>query len=153
MQYNNLIEISCIINAVMSTLIPLSLFFKHKQIKMTRIKTKRVYEDYEESDGYRILVDKLWPRGIKKEDLKLDLWAKNITPSTDLRKWFHEDTENRFDEFSVRYLIELRNSDTVKDFIQEIKSKDVVTLLYASKNKELNHAIVLKKYIESQLVA
>lgn len=120
---------------------------------MTRIKTKRVYEDDEEGDDYRILVDKLWPRGIKKEDLKLDLWAKNITPSADLRKWFHEDKENRFDEFSIRYLIELRNSDTVKDFIQEIKSKDVVTLLYASKNKKFNHAIVLKKYIESQLVA
>lgn len=118
---------------------------------MTEIKLKRVYADYEESDGFRVLVDKLWPRGIKKEYLKLDLWAKDITPSTELRKWFHEDQEGRFEKFAELYTDELKHSEAVVHFIEGIKKYDTVTLLFASKNTEQNHAIVLKKYLDSKL--
>ena len=118
---------------------------------MTQIRLKRVYEDWSESDGYRVLVDKLWPRGVKKEELHFDIWAKDITPSADIRKWFHEDTENRWDAFVSMYRRELENSQSVKDFIDSIKAYVVVTLLYASKDKVHNHAIILKDYIEEKI--
>lgn len=118
---------------------------------MTQIKLKRVYDDYSKSDGFRVLVDKLWPRGIKKEHLHYDLWEKGITPSTPLRKWFHEDSENRWDEFSKKYYQELSSSQSVKEFADTIKSKDIVTLLFASKEPEHNHAKVLKAYLDKLL--
>ena len=115
---------------------------------MAQIKIKRVYDDPEKSDGYRVLVDRLWPRGMKKENLKYDLWAKEITPSPDLRKWFHEDIENHWDKFASSYKLELSKSDAVKDFISEIKDKPVVTLLYAAKDTEHTHAEILKDYLD-----
>ena len=63
------------------------------------IYSKRIYDAVSETDGQRILVDRLWPRGVKKDDAKIDLWPKEITPSNELRKWYHEDSENRWDEF------------------------------------------------------
>jgi len=119
---------------------------------MAQIKLKRVYEDYSDEDGYRVLVDRLWPRGMKKEHLHYDLWAKDITPSPDLRKWFHDDSQNRWESFAEMYRKELSQSEAVKGFIDTIKDKDVVTLLYASKEPEHNHAIILKKYIERVLL-
>ena len=70
------------------------------------IKIKRIYEDYLKTDGYRILVDRLWPRGISKEHAKIDLWIKEITPSSDLRKWYHNNLENR-EQFQKKYVVEL----------------------------------------------
>lgn len=116
---------------------------------MTQIKIKRVYESYSEDDGFRVLVDKLWPRGIKKELLKLDLWEKDIAPSTDLRKWFHEDPDGRWDEFEKRYLLELSLNESINIFITKVKEHHLATLLYASKDIEHNHAIILKSYIDN----
>lgn len=119
---------------------------------MTQIRLKRVYEDYDERDGYRVLVDKLWPRGMKKEHLHYDLWAKDISPSSALREWFHQDPDNNWKLFSSKYKKELEDSQAVKEFVENIKEHPVVTLLYASKDEEHNHAIILKKYLEKQLI-
>lgn len=118
---------------------------------MTQIKIKRVYEDFDESDGFRVLVDKLWPRGVRKEALKYDMWNKDIAPSTELRKWYHADPENNWHEFENHYLKELSESAAVKDFINQIKRQKTVTLLYAARNKDQNHAIVLKSYLDKHL--
>lgn len=118
---------------------------------MTTIKLKRVYENPDSEDGFRVLVDRLWPRGVKKENLKYDLWAKDITPSSDLRKWFHEDPDNRWNDFVVMYQKELSESDAIKVFINEIENYYIVTLLYASHESVHNHAIILKNYIDKVL--
>ena len=79
------------------------------------IKIKRIYEDYSKTDGYRILVDRLWPRGISKERAQIDLWAKDIAPSSDLRKWYSHDSDKR-QEFQKKYLTELKDkSDSIKE--------------------------------------
>nr|WP_297168623.1 DUF488 family protein [uncultured Dysgonomonas sp.] len=118
---------------------------------MTSIKIKRVYEDFEESDGYRILVDRLWPRGMKKENLHYDIWAKDITPSTALRKWYHQDLDENWDTFVSAYQRELSNMPNMDTYVDEIKKHPVVTLLYASKDPTHNHAMVLKNYMETLL--
>jgi len=118
---------------------------------MTQIKLKRVYEDYSEQDGYRILIDRLWPRGVKKEHLHYDLWAKDITPSTALREFFHEDPDNHWDTFSAKYKEELKNDPEMKEFVKNIKQHPVVTLLYASKDTQHNHAIILKDFLDKAL--
>lgn len=118
---------------------------------MVQFKIKRVYEDYAEADGYRVLVDKLWPRGMKKEALKYDYWAKDITPSTALRRWCHEDIPEHWNEFTVRYQEELADSAHVADFLDLIKPYPVVTLLYASKEPVQNHARILRDYLEIHL--
>lgn len=113
------------------------------------IKIKRVYDPWEKEDGYRILVDRLWPRGIKKEDLKLDEWAKHLAPSTELRKWFNHEPE-RFEEFSERYHKELKEHQTDTDKIRKIAQKQPVTLLYASHEQKYNQATVLLEYLRSR---
>lgn len=113
-----------------------------------QIKLKRVYEDSDESDGFRVFVDRLWPRGMKKGNLHYDLWAKDITPSPELRKWFHQDIDNRWDAFFSSYQKELSESNKMKEFIEEIKKHKVITLLYASKYAQHNHALILKDYLE-----
>ena len=90
---------------------------------MTLIQIKRVYEPEEQSDGYRVLVDKLWPRGIKKESLHYDYWAKEITPSTELRQWYHQNEEKNWEEFRQRYLLELNESSAAKLFLNRIRDK------------------------------
>ena len=113
------------------------------------IQIKRVYEPSSKNDGYRILVDRLWPRGIKKVDLHLDEWAKDIAPSPELRKWFGHKAEN-WKKFRSKYAKELKNKD-LKEKITEIakrSKKSRVTLLYAAHDEEHNHAIVLKEFIE-----
>lgn len=85
---------------------------------MTRIRIKRVYEPEAPEDGYRVLVDKLWPRGIRKEALRYDLWAKEIAPDPRLRTWFHAAPGERWEEFRRRYTAELRSSPAVRDFVR-----------------------------------
>ncbi len=118
---------------------------------MTTIKLKRVYEDPEPEDGMRVFVDRLWPRGMKKENFKYDLWAKEITPSPDIRKWFHQDINNRWDDFVVMYQKELSESNAMKDFIDKIRNYKTVTLLYASREPLHNHANILKDYLDKVL--
>lgn len=110
---------------------------------MMKVQCKRVYLPAEESDGYRVLVDRLWPRGIKKENAKIDLWAKQLAPSTELRKWFGHIPE-RFEEFSRKYIEELKANAEVAPILEEIRKHDVVTLLFGAKDEEHNNAVVLK---------
>ena len=113
------------------------------------IKTVRVYNNSEES-GYRILVDRLWPRGVSKEDAKLDLWLKEIGPSNELRKWFGHDPE-RWDEFKKRFFVELdQKKELVDQIITKAREGDVV-LLFGAKDEVHNNAVALKEYIESNM--
>lgn len=118
---------------------------------MPTIKIKRVYEQQAKSDGFRVLVDRLWPRGIKKEDLHYDLWEKEITPSPDLRKWYHEDLAGHWSEFAKKYRKELQKSDAARTFLDQIRTRKTVTLLYGAKDETQNHAIILQKFLESKL--
>jgi uncharacterized protein YeaO (DUF488 family) len=104
---------------------------------------KRIYEPFEETDGYRILVDRLWPRGVSKEDAKLSIWLKDIAPSSELRKWFCHKPE-LFAEFREKYLDELKSSQSVEQ-LMELAKKDRVTLLYGAKDPVYNHALVLQE--------
>lgn len=108
---------------------------------------KRIYEASEVEDGYRVLVDRLWPRGISKAHAKVDLWLKEIAPSTALRKWFSHDPE-KWDEFKSRYFAELDNSRYIKPLIKTIHETNV-TLIYSSRDTQHNHAVVLHEYLES----
>ena len=118
---------------------------------MVQVRIKRVYEEYSETDGYRVLVDKLWPRGIKKECLRYDYWAKDITPSAMLRQWFHEDIPGHWNDFVVLYQKELETSPAMADFLSLIKPYPVVTLIYASTELIYNHARILRDYLETHL--
>ena len=118
---------------------------------MTKIKIKRVYEDPSDTDGYRVLVDRLWPRGMKKEHLKYDYWAKELTPSSDLRKWFHDDVPGHWKEFAEMYRKELETSDKTSEFLSRIRSCESVILLYASKEPVYNHARILQAFLEERL--
>ncbi len=114
------------------------------------IHIKRVYEEAENSDGVRILVDRLWPRGLSKEKANIHFWAKNVAPSTDLRKWYNHDPA-KWKEFKDSYFIELNtNSDSITEF-REYLNKSVVTFLFSSKELKLNNAVALKEYIETYL--
>lgn len=115
--------------------------------EQTLILLKRVYEPFSESDGYRVLIDRLWPRGVKKESLRYDLWAKDIAPSPNLRKWFHENPETNWKDFVSGYELELASSKDFENFVQQIKSQTTVTLLYAAKDEIHNHAIVLQSML------
>ncbi|MFC4802810.1 DUF488 domain-containing protein [Neobacillus sp. GCM10023253] len=112
---------------------------------MANIFLKRVYEPYDESDGCRVLVDRLWPRGISKDTARLDHWYKEIAPSPDLRKWFCHKPE-LFDEFRSRYIQELRTDEEklrLTSQIFEMAASQNVTLLYGAKDTVYNHAVVL----------
>ena len=111
---------------------------------MKDIKLKRIYEKPSEDDGYRVLADRLWPRGVSKADAKLDEWDKEIAPSAELRKWF-DHKEERFLEFTKRYREELKDKGKKLDQLREIAKKQTLTLLYAAKDPEMNQAIVLKE--------
>jgi uncharacterized protein YeaO (DUF488 family) len=109
-----------------------------------RFRIKRVYELPDKHDGRRILVDRLWPRGLTKEKAKIDLWLKDIAPSTELRKWFDHDP-GRWDEFKERYLDELKgNSEQIQLLKQEL-DKGIVTLVYGAKDEAHNQAVVIQE--------
>ena len=114
------------------------------------IRVKRAYDPIEENDGCRILVDRLWPRGISKEGLQLDHWFKEVSPSEELRQWFDHDPE-KFAEFKRRYLQELGNNNSDK-LVSVCKQHDTVTLIYAAKDRDHNNAIVLKEYLETESI-
>lgn len=113
------------------------------------IQIKRIYETSDPSDGKRILVDRLWSRGISKGNAHLDLWLKEVAPSTELRKWFHAATPDHWEEFKQRYLKELETNSAVEE-LQHIVAEHTVTLLYSAKDVEYNHAIILKEYLLSK---
>lgn len=111
-----------------------------------KIVIKRVYDEPSEADGYRALVDRLWPRGVKKETLALDEWCKDIAPSTELRKWFAHDPA-KFEEFAARYISELEASEVPKALLARAKGSATLTLVYAAKDPKVNHATVLQDYL------
>ncbi len=111
---------------------------------MNPILIKRIYEEASENDGYRILIDRLWPRGVSKERAHLDEWDKNIAPSTELRKWFNH-TAERFEEFAKLYNEELTQMEDELNRIRLIADDKIVTLLYGARDPEINHAIVLRQ--------
>ncbi|WP_353182345.1 DUF488 domain-containing protein [Parapedobacter lycopersici] len=120
----------------------------YKKLPMANFQLKRIYEQPAKTDGYRILIDRLWPRGVKKEAAELDEWDKEIAPSAALRKQFDHRPE-RFDTFSAQYHEELLEKKTELDRLRELAKKKQVTLLYASKDEHINHAVVLKQVLES----
>jgi uncharacterized protein YeaO (DUF488 family) len=109
-----------------------------------KINLKRVYEKPTKEDGIRVLVDRLWPRGLTKQKAKIDLWLKDIAPSTELRKWFGHDPE-KWKEFRKRYQKELKENKEQIEILKEQKKKGTVTLVYGAKDEEHNEAIVLKE--------
>ncbi|MCL5795580.1 MAG: DUF488 family protein [Patescibacteria group bacterium] len=112
------------------------------------MKLKRVYEKVEENDGFRILLDRLWPRGVSKEKAKLDLWLKEIAPSTELRKWFGHDP-NKWTEFQKKYKLEIMANKEAFDQLKEIAKKiKNITLLYAARDDKHNEAIVIKNLLD-----
>ncbi len=109
-----------------------------------KIKIKRAYEKPDKEDGVRILVDRLWPRGLTKEKASIDLWLKDIAPSTDLRKWFGHDPD-KWLEFGKRYHYELKKNEEQMSLLKDQMKKGMVTLVYGSKDEEHNEALVLKE--------
>lgn len=114
------------------------------------IRVKRVYEDSETDGGKRFLVERLWPRGMKKEDLRMDGWIKDVAPSDALRRWFgHE--PSKWEEFRLRYFTELEgNQDSWKPLLDEAR-QGTVTLLYSAHDEEHNNAVALKAFLEGKL--
>ena len=117
---------------------------------MGTVKIKRIYEPFDKQDGVRILVDRLWPRGVKKETAHLDEWMKAIAPSTELRKWFNHDAP-KWGEFQLKYTHELTQNDAVKNLLDLAKKHKTITLLYAAHDEEHNHALVLQHFISEAL--
>lgn len=113
------------------------------------LKIKRVYEAAEKSDGARFLVERLWPRGMKKETLKMDAWLKDVAPSSELRRWFGHDPL-KWAEFQNRYWAELRADPAKWKPITEAAQKGDVTLLYSAHDMEHNNALALKSFLEKQ---
>lgn len=111
------------------------------------IKVKRAYDPPAKEDGTRILVDRLWPRGVTKEKLKLDQWLKEVAPSSELRKAFHHDPA-KWDHFKKEYLAELKENPEVVQSILEALKKGSVTLIYGARDTEHNHALILKNFLE-----
>ncbi len=111
------------------------------------IKIKRIYESVSVDDGYRILVDRIWPRGMSKEKAYIDLWLKEIAPSHELRKWFDHDPE-KWQAFKERYFGELNSNLTVLKQLEKVISEyEMITLLYSSKDQTYNQAIALNEYL------
>lgn len=116
------------------------------------IQIKRVYDKALKKDGYRVLVDRLWPRGISKAVAAVDEWAKEIAPTPTLRKWFSHDPE-RWSAFKKRYLAELKANNAIEEFVEQHEDKPLLTLVYGAKDTEHTHALVLQEYLNKRYKA
>lgn len=112
------------------------------------LQIKRAYEPESSQDGYRVYIDRLWPRGMSHETFHYDLWDKEIAPSTELREWFHADPENRWEEFEKRYAAELNNNPAFDRLCAMIAGKKMVTLLYSSHDSLHNNAVVVERLLK-----
>ncbi len=119
---------------------------------MPEIKIKRVYKPAEVSDGFRILVDRLWPRGIKKAGNHFDVWMKEIAPSNELRKWFNHEPE-KWEEFKSKYISELEHLPALEELLTHVRKHKTTTFVFAAKDEEHNQAVVLKEFLEKVLEA
>ena len=114
------------------------------------ITTKRIYDEPAQGDGLRVLVDRLWPRGLSKERARIDHWLKEVAPSDALRKWFGHDRA-KWDEFKRRYFEELGDKNEAVDSIVSKASQGPVTLLYGAKDEECNNAVALREFVEQRM--
>jgi len=114
-----------------------------------KLNIKRVYEKPNEQDGKRVLVDRLWPRGLTKEKADIDLWLKGIAPTTELRKWFNHDAA-KWKEFQKRYRNELNNNKEQVSLLKDQLKKGIVTLVYGARDEEHNEALVLKEWLNGE---
>jgi len=110
------------------------------------IRLKRIYDEPANDDGYRALIDRLWPRGVSRQEAVIDVWLKDIAPSAQLRQWFDHQPE-RFKEFAVRYQAELDANPVAERLKGLVQQQPIITLLYAAKDSKTNHAIVLRDYL------
>jgi uncharacterized protein YeaO (DUF488 family) len=113
------------------------------------IKIKRIYEPPSAGDGFRILVDRLWPRGLSKEKAKVDLWLREVSPSNELRKWYGHDPE-KWAEFKRKYLEEIKGKKMELDLLRQKAKRGTLTFLFSSKEEKLNNAAALKDFVESK---
>lgn len=112
------------------------------------IKVKRIYKKPDEHDGFRILVDRLWPRGISKDEARVDLWFKEVAPSSELRKWFAHDPQ-KWEEFKRKYREELKKKKQLLKKIKELeKEKGIITLLFSARDEEHNNAVALREILK-----
>lgn len=119
------------------------------------IRLKRAYEAPKKEDGYRVLIDRLWPRGKKKEEEKIDEWPKELAPSTELRKWFNHDPE-KFKEFKEKYQKELFANEEAQEILKSLAEKsetETVTLIYSAKDETHNNAVVLAEILKAEFGA
>lgn len=114
---------------------------------MKEIRLKRAYEPASTDDGFRVYIDRLWPRGLSHETFHYDMWDKDIAPSTELREWFHQDPDGRWTEFEKKYSDELKGNPAFTTLKNEIEDKPIVTLLYSSHDEEHNNAVVVAKLL------
>lgn len=112
------------------------------------IKVKRIYDNSEKNDGFRILVDRLWPRGLTKDKARVDLWIKDLAPSDTLRKWYKHDPD-KWPEFKRKYYAELKEKkEALALLLKEAGKRNSVTFLFSSREEQLNNAEALKEYVE-----
>jgi uncharacterized protein YeaO (DUF488 family) len=116
---------------------------------MMDIRIKRAYEEPDREDGTRILVDRLWPRGLTKEKARVDLWLKDVAPSTELRKWFAHDPA-KWAEFRLRYREELKRNKEQVSLLRREAAKGTVTLVYGAKDQEHNEAVILQRLLTAK---
>ena len=114
------------------------------------IQLKRAYAPVEENDGCRVLVDRLWPRGVGKQELNHDYWLKELAPSNKLRKWFDHDP-TKFEEFRNRYKEELNENDHLEELLSLCEQEQKVTLLFAAKDRDHNNAVVLRELLNKKM--
>lgn len=112
------------------------------------IRLKRAYDPASPDDGFRVYIDRLWPRGLSHETFHYDMWDKEIAPSTELREWFHVDPDGRWDEFQKKYSEELMSNPAFQTLKNEIADKPVVTLLYSSHDEKHNNAVVVYELLK-----
>ena len=110
---------------------------------MTQYRLKRAYDSVSPADGFRVYIDRLWPRGLSHETFHYDVWDKDIAPSTELREWFHADSDTRWPEFGARYVRELEDNPSFGALRRLLSQKPVVTLLYSSHDEQHNNAVVV----------
>ena len=116
---------------------------------MQKISLKRIYDPIDVNDGYRIYVDRLYPRGLPREKFVCDEWINDLAPSAGLRHWFHGDPENRWREFEERYKEELNDNPSFKNLRERLEDKRHITLLYSSRNEKYNNAVVMEEELEN----
>jgi len=113
------------------------------------VQIKRVYEPAAKADGYRILIDRLWPRGLSKERAQVDKWLKEVAPSTELRKWFNHDPE-KWDAFRAKYHAELDGSSAFATLLEDIRRHKTLTLLFGARDEQHNDAVALQQFLKAQ---